>query len=507
MSAPRLSPAAETGRPPGAPFESGDRPGRPAGRPLAARALALDLLCFGAVLLAAVLIRLLFAPRTPFLLMGDSETYLGPAVDLERGAGFDLALKRTPGYPLLVALTLGLFGEDPRLVALAQHALGVATALLTYLLGRALAGPLAGLLAGLAAALAGHLLLYERLIMSETLFTSLLVAALLALVRAGQGGGWRWALAAGLALGGATLVRPVAQALLVLAPLVLLLGGRGWRGALRGTLLVGLGYGLLLGPWVLWRAASSDDAAVGALGQTLIGRTARHDRRDPETDRGFVFYDPALHDGEADQTRLATRRILQAAANRGSSGRAVHPRLRRELSLGEAEADRLMRDLAIEAILRRPGYYLAGTLQRFGRLWVTPPERLSAIWDDQPAIVREWEDEDTAPLLDQPAAAVERDQPAAEALVGLFQPAQLSLAWPALFALGLAAALLDRRYRLALGPAAAVLLLMLLSVALVGGVVRYRYPLDPLILVLAAVGLHWTWTRARAALQPRPAAR
>jgi 4-amino-4-deoxy-L-arabinose transferase-like glycosyltransferase len=405
-------------------------------------------------------------------------------------------LKRTPGYPLLVAACLALFGESLHPLGLVQHALGLVTAALAYLLARRLAGVSAGLLAGLLTAVAGNLLLLERQVMSETLFTTLLVAGITALVLGSQPFHWRWLFAAGLALGAATLVRPVAQALLLVAPLSLLLAPAAdlkrsacWRQLLLGCLLVGIGYACLLVPWTVRGALAGEGPSVGALGQTLIGRTARHDRREVQTDRGFVYYDEALHATDLDETRLAARKMLQQAAERGSSGRAVHTRLRRELGLSEAEADRLMRDLAVEAILQRPVYYLTGTAQRFLRLWVAPPERLSSVWNDQSTIRREWEHAPSAALLEQPSEQIEQNLPTSQALIGLFQPAHLGPLYPALFLLGLVAAMVDRRLRLALVPAAVAILLIALSVALVGGVARYRYPEDPLIFAVIAVGL------------------
>lgn len=446
----------------------------------------------GFVLLAGLAVRVALASSGPVLLMGDSETYLGPAIDLERGAGFELALKRTPGYPLLLAAVLGAAGEDLFAVTAVQHALGLLTATVAYLLASALGGRAAGLLAGLATALAGSLLLYERSVMTETLFASLLTASVAALVAAARRPGWVWPVVAGLAIGAATLVRPVAQALLLLAPVALLLSpAGGWRRVLLGTVLVAFGYGLVLAPWTIRGTLSSDGVSVGALGQTLVGRTARHDRRDPATDSGFVFFDPARDADDPDQARLAARKVLQEAANNGSSGRAVHTRLRRDLGLSEQETDRLMRDLALEAIARRPGYYVSGTVQRFLRLWVTAPERLRRAWADQGTIRARWEHAASAPLLAPLPTPSEAALASAESLIGLFQPARLGLVFPALFALGLAAALLSRRHRPTLVPALASIGLIGLSVALVGGVDRYRYPEDSLIFVVIAVGLAW----------------
>jgi hypothetical protein len=230
----------------------------------------------------------------------------------------------------------------------------------------------------------------------------------------------------------------------------------------------------------------------GALGQTRGGRTARHDRYDPASGRGFVYYDPARDAEDPDPTRLAARKVLQDAARSGSSGRTVHTRLRKELGLSDAATDRLMRDLALEAILRRPGYYLSGTVERFGRLWVTSPERLSGSWRDRNTIIGDWEHAASRALLEQPAEPIEREMPTVEALTSVLQPSRLGVLYPALFALGLFAAAGNRRSRPALMPILATLLLMTLSVALVGGVARYRYPEDPLIFATIAIGLAWT---------------
>jgi 4-amino-4-deoxy-L-arabinose transferase-like glycosyltransferase len=463
----------------------------------------------------ATLVRFGLAFRAPVLIVGDSETYLGPALDLERLQGFDLMLKRTPGYPLVLAGSLALFGEDLRSISLAQHGLGALTSLFSYLLALRLSGRLAGVVAGLATALAGNLVVYERLVMTETLFTFLLVLGLLTTLVAVRS--WvasrparlkrvGWMLAAGLLVALATLVRPVAQPLVLLPALGLLLAGAGWRQALLGGAITVLGFALPIGAWSIRPASAGEGVAVGALGQTLVGRTARHDRRDPASDSGFVYFDPDVDFAETDPVRYQAKRILQEAANRGTSGRAVHTRLRKELGLSDAAADRLMRDLALEAIGRRPGYYLVGTGQRFLRLWVTGPERLTSFWNDRATIIRAWEDADSRPLLDQPAGPLTYDLPTAELLVSFWQPAGLGPVLPALFLLGCAAALLDGRCRLSLLPAAAAVALLLLSAALVGGVARYRYPEDPLIFVVAATGVAWLieQTRGRMA-DSRPA--
>ena len=66
--------------------------------------------------------------------------------ELANGLGFDLPLRRTPLYPLFIAVVWAL-GEDLRGLALVQHLLGVVTVVAIFFLGRAMFGRLAGALA------------------------------------------------------------------------------------------------------------------------------------------------------------------------------------------------------------------------------------------------------------------------------------------------------------------------------------------------------------------------
>src|SRR6266540_1705056 len=349
----------------------------------------------GAVLVGVVAatLRAAFLLRAPIFVTGDSESYLGPAVDLARGLGLDLSLKRTPGYPGFVALVMSVLGQDLRSLLFAQHGLGVLTAILTFGLGRWTFGWPVGLTAGLLTGINGALVLSEHTILTEALFVPLVVAALTALVSALRTGSFPLYALAGLLLGAAALTRPVAQALVPLVPLAVVLVERRLRPSL-GYSAVAIGaFGLSVLPWVLWSVSEHDSATVGSLGQTLVGRTARHDRG------AFSYYVPALDDGDPDVRRLYARQVLQEAADRGSSGKAIHTRLRRELGLSAAETDHLMRDLAIEAILRRPGYYVQGTLQRFVRLSLGSVERFGAYRNAADVARQRWEDDESRDLL------------------------------------------------------------------------------------------------------------
>ena len=180
--------------------------------------------------------------------------------------------QRTPLFPLQVALAYLLAGGRPglaaTLAAAANAVLGALTAALLVPIGTALGGRRAGLWAGLLLAVDLTSIVYSAMLLTEALFALLLVGALLALARyAGSplSPGARLAALAGVALGLATLTRPIGILLpLVFGPCFFLARGwRGWPFALRDLVLCGLVAGAIVAPWSLRaRAAGADDATA-----------------------------------------------------------------------------------------------------------------------------------------------------------------------------------------------------------------------------------------------------
>lgn len=447
----------------------------------------------GGLLLFALLLRLAFNFRSPALVGKDSQSYFLPGWELARAQPFEIGQRRTPGYPLFVAGVIITLGEDLRALALAQHLLGVATVAVTYLLGKLTFGRSAGLLAGLLVAVSGPLLIYERYVMSEALFGLLLALAMLTGVvavqrsgsRAGDGGmgGWgagalgRW-LVAGLVLGLAVLTRPIAQMLIPLLALSALLAtGRDWRRGLLGVLALVVGVALVQGPWVLRNALTTGNVGASTFGRTLIARTAYYDR-------GFAFDVPGQPHPDPPVQRA--REIVQEGARRQQSDGVIAGRLRQELELDPVQVNRLMREVAVAAILRDPVHYVEGSLVFAQRIFVGAEERLREHWDEYKD-ANPW-DERVRALVGGPSPAELAERPTASRLVSLYQPVRFAPVLAALFTLGLALAVSVPRYRAALLPGAAALLVLVASAALDGPVERYRYPVDPLIALLAAGG-------------------
>src|SRR3954451_1484843 len=110
----------------------------------------------------ALALRLAFLLRAPVFIIGDSENYFWPGYQLAREIGFDLDIRRTPVYPLVIALVVARIGEDPPPLALAQHFLGLVPCLTIGSFGMRFWGRWTGLLAGLLVALRGPLLVAEQ---------------------------------------------------------------------------------------------------------------------------------------------------------------------------------------------------------------------------------------------------------------------------------------------------------------------------------------------------------
>ncbi len=449
-----------------------------------------DVVAVTIVVLIALAFRLSFALRIAPFVSKDSQSYFLPAWDLVHGGDFQLGLRRTPGYPAFAALALILFGDDLRGLALGQHLLGVGTAALTYVLGRLTFGLVAGLLGGLLVAMSAPLLVYEHYILTESLFAFVLTAALAAIAAAWRRRSARLWLLSGLLVGLAALVRPVGQAIVPLALVAALLAPAGATGAkpqrsrraLISAALMLAGFSALIVPWTIRNQLTHNLAGPSTFGRTLIARTAYYDR-------GFTFYDPQRPADDPDPARLRARKIIQEGADRRESDGTIAGRLRQELDLDPVGVNALMRELAIEAILRQPLYFAEGTIAFGVRIFNGIEVRVRDHENERRDVT--WEAR-TRHLL--PAGSSSDDDfRVASRLLGWYQPARFAPAQLILFAIGLTAAGVVTRWRPALIPGLAVVGILLASAALDGPQERYRYPLDPSIGVLVAGGLSAAW--------------
>ncbi len=202
---------------------------------------------------------------------------------------------RTPGYPLLLALTGGGGAGWPTdTIIAAQALLAGATTLLLTLLARRLWSTHTALLAGAMTALDPFPKHYVTRILSETLAGFLAVAVAYLFVRCRQGGSWRWWTALGLASAALTLTRPLFA---VVLPLVLLAAALSPRDRLRRFGALAAGIAVLMIPWLGWTGTTAGRPVLTSFGEGWnlllaahgegLHRTAEQVESDPSFRRDF----------------------------------------------------------------------------------------------------------------------------------------------------------------------------------------------------------------------------
>jgi len=445
-----------------------------------------DLVAILLIVLVAFALRSAFAFRVPAFVTKDSIEYVEPALALVDGEPFILAQRRTPVYPIFMGGAVALFGRDLLAITFAQHLLGIATAVFTYGIGRLTFGRAAGLLAGLAAALSGPLLIYEHYLITESVFTVLLTLAMLLLVAGLRSERRAYFAAGGLALGLAALTRPVGQAVLVALPFAALFVFRRWRPSIMAVALAAGCFALLVVPWAIRNQVIYGTAGAASTGRFLISRSVKHERK-------FIFFEKEVgaFPGEAPQ-RTRARQIAQEVTDKRPEPGQVFQRIRDELKLTEAQTDAMLRDIATEAIMRDPMLWVSGTVDMFYELLKGAPKEESVAWHqdvhDQPRVANSWGARFNY-LLEPPPPAHVNEAAEAKRLAQIFRPTRFAWWIVGLGLVGAALSVLVRAYRPAVLPFLVALVLIGVSAMLVGDVPRYRYPVDPLMYVMAAGGI------------------
>src|SRR5579864_5710499 len=187
---------------------------------------------FAAALTAGAGLRLITMLGYPGALWfsGDSYVYVGAALRPRPD------LSKTTGYSLFLRALLPFHSFT--LVAGVQHLMGLAIAVMIYLLARRAGVPkLWATVATLPVLLDGFEIEDEHMVMAEALFTFLIMLAMLLILWRSRTS-WVTALIAGLLVGYAVIVRSEGLPLLALFPLYLLWRGRRtWRGWLVAVVM------------------------------------------------------------------------------------------------------------------------------------------------------------------------------------------------------------------------------------------------------------------------------
>jgi 4-amino-4-deoxy-L-arabinose transferase-like glycosyltransferase len=123
---------------------------------------------------------------------------------------------RAPGFPAMLAATHVLLGDDLSSARLVQVLVGAAIVVLVGVLALQVWGPRTALVAAALAAVSPALVVFNASLISEPLFTALVLGALACALHARhRGGRITWAAAAGALAGAAALTRPEGLAIAV----------------------------------------------------------------------------------------------------------------------------------------------------------------------------------------------------------------------------------------------------------------------------------------------------
>jgi 4-amino-4-deoxy-L-arabinose transferase-like glycosyltransferase len=399
-----------------------------------------------ALLLAALALRVVLVVATPdYQPFADALDYADHARSIAAGHGYPPTLYAQPGspsalrppvYPLLLGGAWALDGQDGGRILAAL--LGMLTVLLVYLLARELADRRAARVAAALAAVFPPLVMLGAGFLSEQAFLPLMLGALLAAIRFRRDGALRWAPAAGALCGLAALTRPVGVALLMPVLIALWWPRRRWLAPLAALAVAAL----VIAPWTV-RNAIQLHAFVPI--STTAGPTAAGTYNDEANSPGpgYALWRPP--------------QFVRAYAP------LLHARL------DEAELNGTLGRLSRSYAFHHPGYALEVTAYNALRLFDVGPGHTLA--------TRTFYEEMGVP-------------PSLRAVT-------TASAWIAL-ALALAGGVLLRRrfgfrHRFVwLAPA----LLLAASVPITAGE-RFRAPVDPFLVVLAAVAVVTLAARSR----------
>jgi hypothetical protein len=368
------------------------------------------------------------------------------------------------GYPMFLGVTAAIGVERWGLATtFLQHALIVASVLMLYRIARY---HLTGRVAFLAAVLAGvqaPLFTVPQAIVSETLATVTMTAALYFAWRAGESLDIRHAVAAGLSVGVAATARAVP--LLALLPPVVILCGEGWRvldSRRLGAAVAAAAVALLPSVWTLGR--SGDPRFTTSTGLHLYNRVITEQKQIDPTSAATVRLRQSLHG--VDPTTLAWWDAVALGDLR---------------QLTEDDYEVVLRQVAIDGIRRDPWAYISYTPALAWRMFIAPTGWIPAQGDTPRVDVRF----ENPPLL-PPTASATAWRLALEALQ--------SFLWPALCWLAVAGALggaWSRSPALTLGLAFVPVAYLLASATVEYFSPRYNAPLVGVVTVLAMIPIDW----------------
>ncbi len=286
----------------------------------------------GAVVIGVAL-RLLYVLATRhYALAGDAPEYDLEGQMIAHGHLFWTSLPygiehagawKAPGYPAWVGLWYTLLGHHPTAVRLVQVPLGAVTILLSWVLARRLFGARVAIVAAAAVALYPLAWQYEELLYPESLATPLTLAVLIVMLT--RAPSRRGAIVAGVLVGVSLLVRPSGE-FLVLGALVAWGASAGWRRGIGLAAIAALSAALVVAPWTLRNAVVLHGfVPISMQDAALYGTFNSTSAHDPVSPYGWRREPPNVVDLFNPQHPLSDVKLRSELIHRGVSYISAHP--------------------------------------------------------------------------------------------------------------------------------------------------------------------------------------
>lgn len=312
-----------------------------------------------AVLALALVLRVGLVVATPdFAPFGDPVDYDRIAVSLSELGSFaptgladpgGPSALRPPAYPLLLAATYAVTGQRFTAGRLLGALLGTATVLLVYLLAARLFDRRLALWGAGVAAVAPPLILLNGSLLTESLFTPLVLAVALCVLAHRDRSRWWLAAAAGALLGLAVLTR--SNGLVLALPLVIGLAHQAGRARLAAPAIALACTALVLVPWTVRNASAFERFLPTGTqtGYTMAGAWSAQATEGgagntfwliPQTVPVFagLFGQPDIDEGDLD-AELRSRALDFAADNPGAVLAALVTNVPRTFDLGPGHTE------------------------------------------------------------------------------------------------------------------------------------------------------------------------
>lgn len=248
----------------------------------------------------------------------DTGSYVRPALSMLAGHGFSRQevppftpdTSRTPVYPLFIASLYFVFGQSPLVVPGAQVLISALTVGLAYAMGRQLLDEKEAFIGGLLLALSLGSIVYSVYILTETLFTLLLLTVTWMLLTYCQTGRKEWLIGGGLLAGMAMLCRPIALFYpLAAVPFIGFVHRERRRGGILAVLLFLAAVALAVAPWMIRNCRLVSSPTLSTI-----------------SSHNLLFYNAVsleadLRDvGQAQVRAEMAERVQQELAGRGETG-------------------------------------------------------------------------------------------------------------------------------------------------------------------------------------------